>query len=92
MVLYHATTARKEKLYGHSGRIVAPVRGFDTVAGALAWACKVGRKVILKIEVDPSRVHKLPDHHNDFGTAFFSESDVTKWTGVFHGEKGIGAS
>jgi hypothetical protein len=89
MVLYHATTARKAKMYNTTGRIVAPVRGFDSVTGALAWACKVGRKVILEIEVEPARVYKLPDHHNAFGTAFFTDTDVTKWTGIFHGEKGF---
>lgn len=37
----------------------------------MAWAMKVGRKVILR--VDPvTRPHMLPDHHNDYGKAWWT--------------------
>lgn len=86
-VLYHATTERKAKLYRESGRIITPVRGFDTDTAALAWAVKTGRRVILQIDVDPDAVHMLPDHHNRYGIAWWSQKDVTSWRGHFHAER-----
>ena len=44
MLLYHATTEKKARMYRESGRIIKPVRGFTTLQGAMAWAIKVGRK------------------------------------------------
>lgn len=80
--LYHITTKRKVKLYHQSGRIIAPVRGFTTIEGAMAWGLKVqGRTVILEIECD--NVHKLPDHHNQFGEAWWNDGDVKKWDCIF---------
>ena len=77
MILYHATTPKKAKMYRHSGRIIAPVRGFTTPAGAMAWAMKTGRTVIMEIQCpDP---HKLPDHHNPFGEAWWNDGDVVDW-------------
>lgn len=32
--LFHCTTPKKAKLYGESGRIISPVRGFDTLEAA----------------------------------------------------------
>lgn len=40
--LYHITTERKAKLYRQTGRIIAPVRGFTTMMGAMAWGLKIG--------------------------------------------------
>ena len=77
MILYHATTPKKVKLYHHSERIIAPVRGFTTPMAAMAWAMKTGRVVILEIECDAP--HKLPDHHNEFGEAWWNDGDVTNW-------------
>lgn len=86
MKLYHATTQKKAKLYRLSGCIKSPVRGFTTIQGAMAWAMKVGRTVI--IEFDATIPHKLPDHHNDFGQAWWNDGDVTEWKCVFsaHGD------
>ena len=71
--LFHVTTGRKAKLYRQTGQINAPVRGFDTLQGAMAWAMKVGRKVILRVDpVTPPQ--KLPDHHNAFGSAWWTDS------------------
>lgn len=83
--LYHATTPKKAKLYRHSGRIIAPVRGFTTREAAMAWACKVGRTVILSF--DTTDCHKLPDHHNAYGQAWWNDGDVTDWKCVFSAEK-----
>jgi hypothetical protein len=48
---------------------------------AMAWAMKVGRTVILEIEAD--RPHKLPDHHNEFGEAWWNDGNVTDWRCAF---------
>ena len=79
--LYHATTEKKAKLYRHTGAIKAPVRGFTTLQGAMAWAMKVGRVVIL--EFVPTAPHKLPDHHNEWGDAWWNDGDVIEWRCVF---------
>jgi len=79
--LYHATTEKKAKLYRHTGAIKAPVRGFTTLQGAMAWAMKVGRVVIL--EFVPTAPHKLPDHHNAWGDAWWNDGDVIEWRCVF---------
>jgi hypothetical protein len=70
--LFHVTTGRKVKLYRRSGKINGPVRGFDTITGAMAWAMKVGRKVIMEVTT-VGDTHKLPDHHNEYGDAWWTE-------------------
>lgn len=79
--LYHATTQRLAKRYRETGHIKSPVRGFDTLQGAMAWAMKVGRTVI--VEFSPTAPHKLPDHHNQFGTAWWNDGDVKEWKCTF---------
>lgn len=81
MKLYHATTERKAKLYRNTGYIKKPVRGFTTIQAAMAWSMKVGRKVIYEIESD--KCHKLPDHHNKFGEAWWIDEDVKEFKCVF---------
>lgn len=85
MKLYHATTPKKARNYRSSGRIISPVRGFTTLTAAMAWACKVGRSVV--VEFDADCPHKLPDHHNRFGDAWWNDGDVREWTCVFSAEK-----
>jgi len=80
MILYHATTPKKVQKYHQSRRICAPVRGFTTLQAAMAWACKVGHSVVLQIE---GNAHKLPDHHNQWGDAYWIDGDVTNWKCVF---------
>jgi hypothetical protein len=77
MKLYHATTEKKAKKYRQSGCIKAPVRGFTTEKAAMAWAMKVGRTVIYELEAP--NPHKLPDHHNPFGEAWWNDGDVTEF-------------
>ena len=79
--LYHATTPKKAAQYRATGRIIAPVRGFTTEQAAMAWAMKVGRTVILKFEA--TEAHKLPDHHNRFGEAWWNDGDVIDWACSF---------
>lgn len=84
MTLYHATTPKKAALYRGSGRIIAPVRGFTTLQAAMAWAMKTGRTVIMEIQA--TTPHKLPDHHNPFGEAWWNDGDVKEWRCVFSAE------
>lgn len=81
MKLYHATSEKKAKLYRHTGAIRSPVRGFTTLQGAMAWAIKVRRSVIVEFEAESP--HKLPDHHNRWGEAWWNDSDVKEWKCVF---------
>lgn len=81
MKLYHVTTQRKAKKYRQSGCIKSPVRGFTTLVSAMAWAIKVNRKIIYEIECD--NPHKLPDHHNEFGEAWWNDGDVVNFKCVF---------
>jgi len=74
MNLYHATTEKNAKMYHDSGCIKKPVRGFTSLMGAMAWACKTGRKVIYRF--DAHKVYKLPDHHNKYGEAWWTDVDV----------------
>lgn len=75
MILYHVTTPGKARKYHQTGGICKPVRGFTTMQAAMAWAMKVGRTVIYKINTeDPT--YKLPDHHNRFGEAWWIDADV----------------
>lgn len=76
--LYHATTPKKVQRYHASGhRIIAPVRGFNTLKAAMAWAMKTKRSVVL--EIDGTGALKLPDHHNAFGDAYWLDRDITEW-------------
>jgi hypothetical protein len=48
---------------------------------AMAWAMKVNRNVILEIEA--SNPHKLPDHHNCFGQAWWNDGHIKEWKCFF---------
>lgn len=74
MKLYHVTTEKKAKQYHESMKIYKPVRGFSTLQAAMAWAMKVGRKVIYEVVGEPA--YKLPDHHNLFGDAYWIDQDI----------------
>lgn len=86
-VLYHVTTEKKAKLYRAVGKINKPVRGFTTLQGAMAWALKAGRKVIYEVRGDAAVRHKLPDHHNAYGTAYWFDQDVTDFKCAFSADK-----
>jgi hypothetical protein len=81
MILYHATTPKKARLYRETGHIIAPVRGFTSIQAAMAWAMKVGRTVIYQFNAD--RPHKLPDHHNAYGEAWWNDGDIHQFKCVF---------
>jgi hypothetical protein len=81
MKLYHVTTQNKAKAYRATGCIKSPVKGFTTLQSAMAWAMKVGRTVIYEFEA--AHPHKLPDHHNQFGEAWWNDGDVKDYKCVF---------
>lgn len=85
MILYHSTTQKKAKRYAESGRIIAPVRGFTTLQGAMAWSMKCGRTVIYEIKCE--NAYKLPDHHNKFGEAWWNDGDVFEYKCIFSADK-----
>lgn len=82
MKLYHATTQRKAKKYKETGAIKKPVRGFTTLQAAMLWSLSIEgkRTVFLEIncndEITDDKIHKLPDHHNQFGEAWWIDEDV----------------
>lgn len=76
MILYHVTTQKKAKRYHESGCIKKPVRGFNTLEGAMAWAIKTGRTVIYEVFAQDEDVYLLPDHHNKMGKAFWVDNDI----------------
>lgn len=78
-VLYHATTPRKMARYEQTGAILPPVRGFDTLAAVEEWARLTnGRTIILRLEVEMTQA--LPDHHNEYGLAWWTPVKVGKWS------------
>jgi len=81
MILYHATSQKKAKQYRDTGCIQRPVRGFTTMLASMAWAMKVGRTVIMEFEAN--KPYKLPDHHNQFGEAWWNDGDVKEYKCVF---------
>lgn len=81
MKLYHVTTEKKAKRYRESGGILSPVRGFDTLMAAMAWAIKTGRTVIYEFDaIDP---HMLPDHHNEYGKAWWNDGNIHNYKCIF---------
>ena len=80
--LYHATTPKKAKLYRSSGAIHKPVRGFTTLQAAMAWSLSIegSRTVFYEIDcckfADDTDIHKLPDHHNSFGEAWWIDKNA----------------
>lgn len=86
--LYHCTTPRKALKYRQTGHIISPVRGFDTLTAALAWCVKTGRTVIYRIPVEDrsDALHKMPDHHNVFGSAWWLDANAATFTCVFSSE------
>lgn len=77
--LFHATTPKMAARYRQVGRIIKPVRGFNCIEAAMAWAMKTGRTVIYEVTAPADLLHKLPDHHNQFGSAWWLDSDATEF-------------
>lgn len=69
--LFHMTTPKKLARYQATGRILAPVRGFDTLEGALASKMAINRKLVVVVVIH-GPVWPLPDHHNAEGLAWWT--------------------
>jgi hypothetical protein len=82
MKLYHATTPNKAKQYKQTGSIIKPVRGFTSLQAAMLWSLSIESKRTVFYEIntdditDKENVHKLPDHHNQFGEAWWIDNNV----------------
>ena len=82
MKLYHATTPKKAKMYRETGAILKPVRGFTTLEAAMCWSLSIDgkRQVFLELntnsDIPDEKIYKLPDHHNQFGEAWWIDEDV----------------
>lgn len=87
VVLYHCASNKLARKYRLSGYIHAPVRGFDSFMGAMAWCIKVGRTVIYEIQSKQDATYKLPDHHNRFGSAWWIDANVEDFKCVFSADK-----
>lgn len=74
MKVYHCTTSKKAKKYKESGKIIAPVRAFNTLQAAMLWCMHTMRNVIYEMDFDSPQ--KLPDHHNQFGKAFWNSNNI----------------
>jgi len=73
-VLYHVASPKLARRYRATGAIVPPVRGFDTLLGAMWWAMKTNRTIVYAVECD--RRYPMPDHHNRFGNAVWTDEQV----------------
>ena len=71
MVVYHVTSAKKLDRYIKSGRIIAPVRAWESIEEAERFSKSTGRRVILRLRF-PKNAARLEGH---FGKAFVLHSD-----------------
>jgi hypothetical protein len=72
MIVYHVCTLKKLKKYEKAGRIIAPVRAWETIEEAQRMSISTGRKIILRLRF-PKNAKKLPGH---FGKARLLNSDL----------------
>lgn len=79
MTGYHVTTPRKVERYIASGCILPPVRFWLYEGSATAWAARVKRSVLLRIEVGVA--YPLPDHKPN-GHAWWTPEHVREWNEV----------
>lgn len=77
--LYHCTTPAKIQKYYNTGKIIKPVRGFVNPLAAFLWASSHGRNIILEVSGEAFNAHRLPDHHNVAGEAWYFNQDITEW-------------
>ena len=77
MIIYHATTPAKVKRYCATGAILPPVRGWAFLTSAQAWAKRVGRSVVLRLDAD---VAYPPPDHQPRGHAYWSPNVIRSWS------------
>jgi len=65
MIVYHVTSLKKLKRYEKTGRILAPVRAWETIEYAQRMSLSSGRRIIVRLRF-PATAEKLEGH---FGAA-----------------------
>ena len=63
MIVYHVTSIKKLDKYSKSGKIIAPVRAWETIEQAQRMSISTGRRVILRLRF-PNSAPKLEWHFN----------------------------
>ena len=63
MVVWHVTTVKKLGRYTQGGRIMPPVRAWETIEQAERFSLSTGRRVILRLRF-PDNAPKLEGHFN----------------------------
>ena len=63
MIVYHVTSIKKLDKYRKSGKIIAPVRAWETIEQAQRMSISTGRRVILRLRF-PNSAPKLEGHFN----------------------------
>ena len=72
MIVWHVCTSKKLNRYLKTGRILAPVRAWETIEQAERMSLSTGRQVILRLRF-PDSAPKLEGH---FGQARVLQSDL----------------
>lgn len=72
MIVYHVTSLKKLKKYAKTGRILAPVRAWETIEQAGRMSLSTGRRIILRLRF-PDDAPKLAGH---FGEARVLNTDL----------------
>lgn len=72
MVVYHVTTLKKLLKYTKTGRILAPVRAWETIEQAERMSKSTSRRIILRLRF-PKNAPKLDGH---FGLARVLNTDL----------------
>lgn len=65
MIVWHVCTSKKLKRYEQSGKIMPPVRAWETIEQAQRMSLSAGRRIILRLRF-PDDAPKLEGH---FGQA-----------------------
>lgn len=63
MIVYHVTSYKKLQKYIQSGKILSPVRAWETLEQAQRMSISTGRKIILRLKF-PNNAEKLEGHFN----------------------------
>lgn len=63
MIVWHVCSSKKLKQYEKAGRILPPVRAWETIEHAQRMSISTGRRVILRLRF-PDNAEKLDGHYN----------------------------
>jgi hypothetical protein len=63
MIVWHCCSLGRLDKYRKSGKIVAPVRAWETITQAQRMSLSTGRRIILRLKF-PNNAQKLEGHFN----------------------------